>query len=108
MNSASPKVLIVSIPKGGTNLLMQVILGIPGMVRTRHNMLTKAAKNGISAGEMGVMHLPYAPQFERALLDNNVKILFISRDLRDVTVSMMHFILSKFPSHFFVPSLQNI
>ncbi|GMA62084.1 hypothetical protein GCM10025859_25240 [Alicyclobacillus fastidiosus] len=29
-----PRVLILSVPKGGTNLLMQVVLGIPGMVQT--------------------------------------------------------------------------
>lgn len=103
MASILPKVLIVSIPKAGTNLLMQVILGIPGMVRTSHNMFIKGRATGISAGQMGVMHLPYTPEFEKTLLEHDVKVLFISRDPRDVAVSMLHFILSKFPSHVLRP-----
>ena len=30
--SLSPKVLVNSIPKSGTHLLLQIILGIPGMI----------------------------------------------------------------------------
>jgi hypothetical protein len=100
-----PRVLIVSIPKGGTHLLMQAVLGIPGMTQTRKNVF-KPSTNPILPGQMGVMHLPHSRQIERFLKDNQVKVLFISRDPRDIAVSMMHFIANAFPSHVLYPAFQ--
>lgn len=102
-----PSILIVSVPKGGTNLLMQAILGIPGMVRTSENMLAKGNIKEIPPGEMGVMHLPYTRQRAKILSNHNVKILFISRDPRDIAVSMMHFIANGFVSHALYPAFNN-
>lgn len=106
-NRDLPKVLVVSVPKGGTNLLTQVILGIPGMVQIRHNMIV-AGSSPLSRGEMGVMHLPHSREAEKLLADNQVKVIFIHRDLRDIAVSMMHFIATSLPSHILYPSFQNI
>lgn len=103
-----PKVLVVSVPKAGTNLLMQVVLGIPGMVQTRQNMFALDGGGSIKPGEMGVMHLPYSYAVESILVKNRVKVIFIHRDLRDVAVSMMYFIATTFTSHVLYPSFQRL
>lgn len=99
MSGALPRVLVVSIPKGGTNLLLQVILGIPGMQQIRRNMVVEGQLTPIEPGEMGVMHLPYDSKTEELLNDHKVKIVLITRDPRDIAVSLMHFILNGLPSH---------
>ncbi|TCP23789.1 sulfotransferase domain-containing protein [Scopulibacillus darangshiensis] len=105
-----PKVLIVSIPKAGTNLLMQAILGIPGMIQIRTNIFQTKYSNTdelIKNGEMSVVHLPYEATLERIIKKNNIKVIFISRDLRDVAVSMVHFIVDKFNEHLLYPIFMN-
>ncbi|WP_067619924.1 sulfotransferase domain-containing protein [Alicyclobacillus acidiphilus] len=99
MMQSLPRVLVLSVPKGGTNLLMQVVMGIPGMQQIRENMMTESASGPIGRGEMGVMHLPYHPRFEKLLVDHGLKAIFITRDPRDIVVSLMYFILHSLPSH---------
>lgn len=101
-----PKVLVVSIPKGGTNLLMQVVLGIPGMTQIRQNMFKEGGSELLN-GQMGVMHLPYNRRVKNSLETNHIKVIYISRDPRDIAVSMMHFIMNGFPSHVLYPAFKH-
>jgi len=87
---------------------MQVVLGIPGMTQTRQNMLSRRNPSSMAPGQMSVLHLPYSEEFEETLLRERIKILFISRDLRDVAVSLMYFIERSFPSHVLFPVLENL
>lgn len=102
-----PRVFVISVPKGGTNLLMQIVLGITGMVFTNCNSFTSAGSLQ-SPGQVSVMHLPYSAEVEQRLLENKVKVIFIRRDLRDIAVSMMHFIEDRFPTHILYPAYQHL
>lgn len=95
-----PKVFANSVPKSGTNLLMQVILGIPGITLTRDFYDdTILGIAGTQPGEMAYGHVAYSPQIDQWLRANQIKHVFIYRDLRDVIVSMTHFIQDKFHQH---------
>ncbi|MCU7741459.1 sulfotransferase domain-containing protein [Priestia megaterium] len=101
-----PKVLVNSVPKSGTHLLLQIILGIPGM------KFRKATSNSfvfyadqykdvktIKSGDVALGHLPYNTNLISDINQEGIKHIFISRDLRDVTVSYMYFIINQCPEH---------
>ncbi|WP_051556574.1 sulfotransferase domain-containing protein [Alkalihalobacterium bogoriense] len=83
-----------SVPKSGTNLLLQIIEGIPNIQRMQEDELFQLQK-----GAYVTSHLPYEKSLARKLQENEIKHLLIYRDLRDVTVSLRHFINDKFPEH---------
>lgn len=98
--SKLPKVLVNSVPKSGTNLLFQIIMGIPGMKKDRDNFYHQGnfhTFNGLRPGEVATAHLPALPEIKDRL--KGIKHLFISRDLRDVAVSWSHFIHQRLPDH---------
>jgi sulfotransferase 6B1 len=105
-----PKILVNSVPKSGTNLLMQLVLGIPHMRKKEIPPGGVYISNfdclqELQNGEMTYGHLLYRPEFPDQLERWSIKQLFISRDPRDVTVSMAHFIVDKFPQHPLYPYL---
>jgi hypothetical protein len=89
-----PKVLINSVPKSGTNLLLQIILGIPNVKR-----VDKSTLFHLQNGQVVTAHLAFDEKIKEDLLQNSIKQVFIYRDPRDVTVSLRHFINEKFPEH---------
>jgi hypothetical protein len=102
--TALPNIVVNSVPKSGTNLLIQLILGIPGIKVSKLSPVGFYKQNfnslrKLQNGEMAYGHFPYRPRFARRLRKWDVKQLFISRDPRDVVVSMTHFILDKYPEH---------
>ncbi|MEW4152177.1 sulfotransferase domain-containing protein [Bacillus thuringiensis] len=101
-----PKVLINSVPKSGTHLLLQIILGISGMKFRKatadsfvfyadHHRYVKT----ITTGEVALGHLPYNLNLISEMEQQRIKHIYISRDLRDITVSYMHFIINQCPDH---------
>jgi hypothetical protein len=101
-----PKILINSVPKSGTHLLMQIILGIPGMSFRKATLdsfvffdgIRQEVKTIINA-EVAIGHLSYNTDLASDISNKGIKHIFISRDLRDVAVSYMHFIINQYPDH---------
>ncbi len=96
-----------SVPKSGTHLVSQILLGIPGM---QHSLaiyghydeqpkenLKKLSQ--ISNNEFGNGHLFYSEDWRSYLLSKKLKQIFLYRDPRDVIVSYAHFIPKHKPHH---------
>ncbi|WP_436376250.1 sulfotransferase domain-containing protein [Cytobacillus sp. BC1816] len=95
-----PKIFINSVPKSATNLLIQLIRGISEVYDG--NSYWAGGKNdvlNIKNGELVYSHIPYYNEFSNTLQSRSIKQIFIYRDLRDVAVSMVHFINDKFYDH---------
>lgn len=107
--SLLPNVLVNSLPKSGTHLLLQIILGIPGMEITPAWVIEDKDLDMIKPGSVGPAHLVYSSERALLLKQKNLKVIFISRDLRDVVVSLVHFImLNKWGNHPWTPYLTSL
>lgn len=105
-----PKILINSVPKSGTNLLIQIVKGIPGIFQDQkvfYHSGNRSELLNIKPGEMVSSHIKYNKIFSRELQSKSIKQVFIYRDLRDVAVSMVHFINDKLHTHPLYPVFQN-
>ncbi|KAA9013579.1 sulfotransferase domain-containing protein [Niallia endozanthoxylica] len=104
-----PKVLVNSLPKSGTHLLLQIVLGIPGMIITPAWIEEDKDLKMIKLGSVGPAHLDYSEKHVNILKQENIKVIFISRDLRDVVVSLVHFVmLNKWGNHPWTPYLKEL
>ncbi len=96
-----PKVLLNSIPKAGTNLLENALIRLPMLRNAGQRIITspdiltpdviKKVVN-ISRGQFLNAHLPYYKELEDTLRKNNIRIIFIIRDPRDVVVSWFKYV----------------
>lgn len=103
-----PKILVNSLPKSGTHLLLQIILGIPGMIITPAWIVEEKDLKLFTPGSVGPGHLIYSAEQVNLLKNNNIKTVFISRYLRDVAVSLVHFVmLNKWGNHPWTPYLKD-
>ena len=100
-----PRVLLVSVPKAGTNLMLQLLSLLPqlrdgGMANTapenRATVLTAIA--GIQPGQFFRTHLWWTWELPDVLVANDIKGLFVYRDPRDVCVSYFHYLM-RLPQH---------
>lgn len=96
-----PRVIANSFPKSGTNLLRQVLSGIPKLTdRRRHIAVYKGPsgeKRSVSElcrfisdtlpGEIVAVHLFAYREIKQIMAQKDVRHIFIYRDLRDVVVS---------------------
>jgi sulfotransferase 6B1 len=104
-----PKVLVNSLPKSGTHLILQIILGIPGMIITPSWIIEDKDLEMIKPGSVGPAHLIYSTERLILLKQKKVKVIYISRDLRDVVVSLVHFVmLNKWGNHPWTPYLKDL
>jgi hypothetical protein len=92
------RLFLVSIPKSGTNMLTQAIGGehaqINGMIqrnRTGHpyKMLLRKIEG---FARFGRAHLPYHPVYMEKMKEQNIKVIFMYRDPRDMMVSHIHWV----------------
>ena len=100
-----PKVFANGIPNSGTHLLRQTLNLLPTTVPrwTYHldeNMpgyldQLKTVRNG----QVATAHLPWSERLLEILTSNGIRILFMIRDLRDVFVSSIYYIVNKAPDH---------
>jgi len=104
-----PKVVVSSLPKSGTHLLLQIILGIPGMIITPAWIIEDKNIDLVKHGSVGPAHFVYSSERVDLLKQNNIKVIYISRDLRDVVVSLVHFVmLNKWGNHPWTPYLNHL
>jgi hypothetical protein len=94
--------MLNSIPKSGTHLLKQILMGIPGMQhhpdkgmfgyykyqpQKQLDQIKKLSHNEFVNG-----HLYYSPEWEAFFKGLNLKQVFVMRDPRDIVVSYAYFI----------------
>lgn len=105
-----PSFFMNSVPKSGTHLLKSILQGMPNVT---HDPNKSELYNGypyqlkdhfhklsqMKPNEFGAGHILYSPEWLQMLKQLNMKHIFISRDLRDVVVSYVYFIVEKYPSH---------
>lgn len=109
-----PVLFLNTVPKSGTNLLNQILLGIPdtklneyvfyeGLIHDlpKHALiLSRAAPNDLYMG-----HVYHSFEWASLLRQLGIKPIFMSRDLRDVLVSLTYFIIEKLPNYYLYDQL---
>lgn len=104
-----PKVLINSVPKSGTHLFIQILLGLQG-VKIAPTWIYEQNFQELKSFDSGTVapaHLPYSKRFVDQLKEWDIKTIFISRDLRDIAVSLYHFAMEdRFGGHPLHPILK--
>lgn len=104
---AIPAFFMNSIPKSGTHLLKQILLGLPEMTHSPENELYEGYPNQLAVhfdklshlktNEFAAGHIYYSTEWSNMLKRLKMKQIFISRDPRDVVISFAHFIIEKYP-----------
>jgi sulfotransferase 6B1 len=95
------KILINTVPKSGTHLLLQLVLGIPG-VQTSTSCQEPVSHENIHRlhamlpNELVAGHMVYSEDIHRFLQTLEIKQIFVYRDFRDTVVSAAHFIANTF------------
>jgi hypothetical protein len=98
------KFFLNSVPKSGTNLLTQLLLGMPKVSHSfsEHQFFNPYDYEGnlkkiqkIKHNEFAVGHMYYSKRWAKMLTDESMKSIFIYRDLRDIVVSYTYFIVEK-------------
>jgi hypothetical protein len=107
-SDALPPFFLNSIPKSGTHLILQIIKGIPHIthdpekhlyegineqVEPHYHILKEASLNECVSG-----HMYCLPEWAYMFTQLNMKMVFLSRDLRDILVSYVYFV-KNIPSH---------
>jgi len=100
-----PKVFANSMPKGGTNLLGRTLNLLP-CVAPRWTYHLDATIPGyldqlyaVRNGQVVSAHMPWSKSLLEILKSEGFGIFFIIRDLRDMAVSGIHYIVWKSPDH---------
>jgi hypothetical protein len=115
MNSAGtplaqiPGFFLNSVPKSGTHLMKQILLGIPNITHNpAHGFYEGFRKddkeNFIRLGQIkpntfASGHVYYSKEWSDMLKQLGIKHIFIIRDLRDIVISYTNFIVEKYPAH---------
>ena len=104
--ASAPPIVVNSLPKSGTHLLLQIARAMPGshyygrFVATAPSVSLKQRSPDALArrirrfmpGETAGAHLHYLPEVAHALEEINALHLFIYRDPRDVIISEVHYL----------------
>lgn len=101
-------ILINTLPKAGSNLLVNLVLSLPGMrgadyIPTLHApgdhvALLAAHMEDRTPGKVYTAHCPYSSEAAAWLHEAGVRVVFLRRDPRDVVVSFTHY-LERDPGH---------
>ena len=113
-----PKILSISIPKSGTNLLQRILTLHPLLYRRLLPTLGPRNRDVWSnlndvfpktkRGEIVSAHFDYDAELENYLLnDAGHKIIFTARDPRDIVISAMYYILKR-PDHAYHAKLKGL
>jgi hypothetical protein len=100
-----PKVLVTSVPKSGTNLLVHTLSLFPNLtfdgttVRLPQTERYQIIDN-IRRGCIVSAHMSKNSKLDNIITEKDIKVLFIIRDPRDVSVSLYHWIKKTEYHHF--------
>ncbi|MGC8763881.1 MAG: sulfotransferase domain-containing protein [Acidobacteriota bacterium] len=100
-----PRVLVTSLPKSGTHLVIQPLYRAGMALRPileqwalgeeeRRSLLASVRR-----GEALYGHIPYEPERAALLAAGGVRVVVLLRDPRDVAVSMAHYIFERGEAH---------
>lgn len=103
-----PSLFLNSVPKSGTHLLSQLVLGIPkfticypviyqGLPRDFHTHTSLLA--GRSPYSLYIGHVHYSNEWALKLRELKVRTIFMTRDLRDIVVSLAYYIANHVPNY---------
>jgi len=98
--NSGPKIIINSIPKSGTNLVEEILKHFPLMRgKIQRTLLPGDCKKDIEIkikslknGQFIPAHLFYSQELINIIKNNNIKVLFITRDLRDSLLSHINYL----------------
>ena len=121
-HGAPRPVLVNSIPKSGTNLLLNIVLAMPGTqyagdlslaaerdVPEDRLIFVKERILDLRSGRVYTGHIPYAIEIAEWLCEQGIKQLFIYRDPRDYTVSLYHYVMREAqPRHAYYEMFSNL
>ncbi|MGJ3195539.1 glycosyltransferase [Peribacillus frigoritolerans] len=102
-----PRILVNSVPKSGTHLLLQIILGIPGIRRSNFWVFEEQHLEKMEIGYVNTGHFSYSSEREEKISETDIKVIFICRDLRDVVVSLVHFVMLNKYNHPWNPYMKS-
>jgi hypothetical protein len=95
-----PRVLVVSVPKAGTNLLRHVLCMFPQLSGAENvvplsveEQLQRVA--ALRPGRIISSHLAWQPELGILLTEQELRGVYISRDPRDVCVSYCHYVMQE-------------
>lgn len=107
----TPRILLNSIPKSGTHLMIQILQGIPnikmngefyeGLPSQLNDHYVRLSRMQLNQFAWG--HVYYSPAYAKILNQLEFKQIFLSRDPRDMVVSFVYFIIDKYPQHELYP-----
>ncbi|MCG7899549.1 MAG: sulfotransferase domain-containing protein [Candidatus Thiodiazotropha weberae] len=94
-----PRVLLVSVPKSGTHMLEGILESMPTIrnsgwktINNKNCSLNKIKK--IKNGMFANSHLYYSDDLYQCIKENNIKVIFMIRDPRDIVVSRCKYIVN--------------
>ncbi len=101
-----PPIIVHSLPKSGTHLLLQQVRAVPGgrylgrfiasspsiSQKTRHPQAIVRRLRSVAPGERVGGHLFHSENLVQTLRERNFVSLFICRDPRDVLISELHYL----------------
>ena len=98
------RVLVVSCPKSGTNLVTSLLQKLPLLVpRWQYSIVSGKLDNysdlKIRKGQYVSSHLFWSKELNQYIIDQNIRLIFIIRDLRDVAVSRAFYHTYKLQTH---------
>ncbi|WP_426962139.1 sulfotransferase domain-containing protein [Haloparvum alkalitolerans] len=107
---SGPRVLANSVPKSGTNLLTQCLSLFPvlrpsfehvTMNYNRRPGTDELAKkvNATKRGQFTSAHVFYSPENAKIVEMNEMRMILMTRDPRDVVTSHFHYVSEKHPDH---------
>jgi hypothetical protein len=112
-----PRLFLNSIPKSGTHMLQQIIMGIPSIQLNADGQFYegypqqlpdhKRRLSLMKPYEFGAGHVYYSKEWSNMIRSLGHKHIFISRDPRDIVVSFAYFITEKYPQHELHPYFTN-
>lgn len=93
-----PTTLVHSVPKSGTHLLGNIVSNLPGAPKVKEERCWINAHNykelNQRRNEILFTHLPRTPEIEQIINESEIKHIFISRDPRDIVVSLYYYIMN--------------
>lgn len=108
-NIQIPGFLLNSVPKSGTHLMKQILLGIPNITHNPEHAFYEGLRDNdhenfqklsqIKPNTFAAGHVYYSKEWAGMLRQLGIKHIFIIRDLRDIVISYTHFIVDKYPYH---------